>query len=638
MFKRVAEGVATFDAIYDKVQSSGNPSQKEKLESDLKREIKKLQRLRDQIKTWMGSNEVKDKKALTEQRRLIESEMERFKACEKEMKTKAYSKEGLINSSRLDPKDQEKADTSGFVSSMIEELDRQIESLEAEQETLQAGMKKGRKADHSKQERISDIENAIERHRWHQGRMEVILRMVENGTLECDKVNGIQEDIKYYVESNQDADFAEDDEIYEELNLEDEPFDMDYEGSRDGDGAERQDEDFDDMPVSGMSTNNTASTPTVPHASPAVVPMNDSIAVRGGTGAITSINNKKFRDTSGTLPGPVPSADSGAGVRIVSSSKKQPLISIPGSTAGPGAASTITHIVTNKPSMSISTGSIGSHSQSAKIPPGLSPLPPPSSTPAGTAAGVNGSRPSDLQANRWISTNDIKEAKEAERVKGHMTTSAASTPLQSHAQPAQTPAPMNDENKAASQQPQQQAPEPTPKSIPQLLSFSLPPGLQDLAHAFDDARTRLASPPPIEDISMLLNASFLNCPDSSVADIPRYYHPSSPFPTPPYYPQEPLTNLDDPRIVAKMDLDTLFYVFYYRQGTYQQYLAAKELKARSWRFHKRFMTWFQRHEEPKIISHEYEQGTYRFFDYEGSWMQRRKQNFKFEYQYLEDEL
>jgi len=34
--------------------------------------------------------------------------MEKFKACEKEMKTKAFSKEGLIQSAKLDPKTQEK--------------------------------------------------------------------------------------------------------------------------------------------------------------------------------------------------------------------------------------------------------------------------------------------------------------------------------------------------------------------------------------------------------------------------------------------------------------------------------------------------------------------------------------------------
>ena len=54
--------------------------------------------------------------------------MERFKACEKEMKTKAYSKEGLTNSARMDPREKEKHETSNFISSMLEELDRQDRS------------------------------------------------------------------------------------------------------------------------------------------------------------------------------------------------------------------------------------------------------------------------------------------------------------------------------------------------------------------------------------------------------------------------------------------------------------------------------------------------------------------------------
>lgn len=72
-FKKVAEGVAEFESIYDKIELSNNPAQKEKLEDNLKREIKKLQRLRDQIKTWASSNDIKDKAPLLEQRRLIET-------------------------------------------------------------------------------------------------------------------------------------------------------------------------------------------------------------------------------------------------------------------------------------------------------------------------------------------------------------------------------------------------------------------------------------------------------------------------------------------------------------------------------------------------------------------------------------
>lgn len=72
-FKKVAEGMAEFDAIYEKIEQSTNPAQKEKLEDQLKREIKKLQRLRDQIKTWATGNEIKDKAPLMEQRKAIET-------------------------------------------------------------------------------------------------------------------------------------------------------------------------------------------------------------------------------------------------------------------------------------------------------------------------------------------------------------------------------------------------------------------------------------------------------------------------------------------------------------------------------------------------------------------------------------
>lgn len=71
-FKKVAEGIQAFEGIYEKIQQSTNPSQKEKLEDNLKREIKKLQRQRDQIKTWAAGNDIKDKKPLMEQRKAIE--------------------------------------------------------------------------------------------------------------------------------------------------------------------------------------------------------------------------------------------------------------------------------------------------------------------------------------------------------------------------------------------------------------------------------------------------------------------------------------------------------------------------------------------------------------------------------------
>jgi len=72
-FKKVDEGVQIFEGIYEKIHQTGNQSQKEKLEDALKKEIKKLQRSRDQIKTWAASNDIKDKKPLLEKRKLIET-------------------------------------------------------------------------------------------------------------------------------------------------------------------------------------------------------------------------------------------------------------------------------------------------------------------------------------------------------------------------------------------------------------------------------------------------------------------------------------------------------------------------------------------------------------------------------------
>jgi CCR4-NOT transcription complex subunit 3 len=86
-------------------------------------------------------------------------------------------------------------------------------------------------------------------------------------------------------------------------------------------------------------------------------------------------------------------------------------------------------------------------------------------------------------------------------------------------------------------------------------------------------------------------------------------------------------------------------------------LAARELKKKAWRYHKKYLTWFQRHEEPKDITSDYEQvhskrcsschrlfvifslssqGTYVYFDYETGWCQRKKTEFRFEYRFLEE--
>ncbi|KAG8680384.1 general negative regulator of transcription subunit 5, partial [Ceratobasidium sp. 395] len=164
----------------------------------------------------------------------------------------------------------------------------------------------------------------------------------------------------------------------------------------------------------------------------------------------------------------------------------------------------------------------------------------------------------------------------------------------------------------------------------------LPSSLSDLVSTFEASKEKAARRDP-EQISKALAAGFESMPQPQDTAKPKYYVPRNPFPSQPYYPQQPLAVLSSPALYSQLDVETLFFVFYYLPGTYMQYLAAKELKRQSWRFHVKYLTWFQRHSEPQAITDEYEQGVYVYFDWEGSWCQRKKADFRFEYRHLSED-
>lgn len=95
-----------------------------------------------------------------------------------------------------------------------------------------------------------------------------------------------------------------------------------------------------------------------------------------------------------------------------------------------------------------------------------------------------------------------------------------------------------------------------------------------------------------------------------------------------HYPQYPLPNSRTPEFFNNLDPETLFFIFYYMDGTYEQYLCSKQLKGLNWRFHKRYNTWFQRKFQPDEVKDDHETGTYTFFDYERNWRQETKSNFQ----------
>ena len=136
--------------------------------------------------------------------------MERFKALEKEMKTKAFSKEGLIAATRLDPQEKAKLEARQTVEDFVDSLSRKIEQAEAEIEVLQAtstssrGKKSGKGSSAGNAEgRIAELERLNERRNWHIGKLEAVMRLLENGKLSPEQVTELKEDVSYFVESNQ---------------------------------------------------------------------------------------------------------------------------------------------------------------------------------------------------------------------------------------------------------------------------------------------------------------------------------------------------------------------------------------------------------------------------------------------------
>ena len=62
--------------------------------------------------------------------------MEQFKICEKDTKTKAFSKEGLAREARTDPKEIEKEEKRCWLNDCLERLGDLIDSIEVDVEKM----------------------------------------------------------------------------------------------------------------------------------------------------------------------------------------------------------------------------------------------------------------------------------------------------------------------------------------------------------------------------------------------------------------------------------------------------------------------------------------------------------------------
>ena len=112
--------------------------------------------------------------------------MERFKVVERETKTKAYSKEGLTSGQKLDPVEKERSEISLWLNQSIDSLNLQVDQFEAEIETLGTAKKKKNRNENA--EKIEEYQIFLEKHRDHVQKLETLLRMVSNDSVQFQQV------------------------------------------------------------------------------------------------------------------------------------------------------------------------------------------------------------------------------------------------------------------------------------------------------------------------------------------------------------------------------------------------------------------------------------------------------------------
>lgn len=77
----------------------------------------------------ISGTDIKDKSDLMKARKDVERQMERFKVCEKEMKTKAFSKEGLGQAAKLDPREKARNDMRDWINETVDKLTAEVRSF-----------------------------------------------------------------------------------------------------------------------------------------------------------------------------------------------------------------------------------------------------------------------------------------------------------------------------------------------------------------------------------------------------------------------------------------------------------------------------------------------------------------------------
>uniref|UniRef100_A0A915CM52 CCR4-NOT transcription complex subunit 3 n=1 Tax=Ditylenchus dipsaci TaxID=166011 RepID=A0A915CM52_9BILA len=700
-FKKIDEGFEIFDEIMAKMSEANSDNQREKFQDDLKKEIKKLQRLRDQIKGWQNSSDIKDKENLSKFRKKIEERMETFKDIERENKTKPHSKQGLSAEDKLDPKEKEKSDAIDWLNNQIRRIQDEIDRTESKLETINTeasagGRKRGKKDDSKKNDKeVEELKKHLERVKFHLLNLEVVMRLITNEKLEIkDVLSKLKEPVEMYIEAlDPDNELESEDldpeDIYEELNL------NSYIPQLAGFNIGSVDEENKPLSENG-------GTRTTPTGSPPPL----------GTGKEAEQELKQRHQSGSDPPKPVAHTptqpnECGKHIFIITSTRNAAsTTTIPYNSVAAGITSALHQQTQQAPvvakdqlaaSVVASAAAAMPKAQQAQsiTPPALTPV-----TPAPSSvfnSHHNSSSVEEQPAVRQILRNPERQPSVTANVLplGSILPTPSSTIVNSNGTEA-----------VESRQASSSTPLTTPPPGPMPVVGGFPPGIPlsynsiAAGTAFSAASVSAGTPAaPIttnqvgavraEPVQLMVNnsnvgnatgaggnASFgSNSTNNTTEDLnqqnnsnmmmrqvlrmgqnaERSTQPQTT--TIPHgwvlhllactaqitsahglreaegvlaqnavsdtflLPQTPPPNADSLEYYLRLNVESLFFTFYYMEGSRAQLLAAKALKKLSWR--------------AKQITDDFEQGTYVYFDFE-KWAQRKKEQFMFEYRYLED--
>lgn len=222
VFKKIHEGLDLFNYYFSRHEASNNDSQREKLEADLKKEIKKLQKFRDQIKSWQGNDSLEvaiTSQKLQEHRRLVEEAMECYKEVEKNSKMKSFSNQSIMLAS-LDngghDLSTEAQECLSFLMETVEKLNEENETLEEEYErVLATKVRKNNMA--AIEERKQELETFKQSNEFHIEKIDAIIGYLKTSKVSAASVLAIQDDLSFYLESYQEPDFIDDESLYDDL-------------------------------------------------------------------------------------------------------------------------------------------------------------------------------------------------------------------------------------------------------------------------------------------------------------------------------------------------------------------------------------------------------------------------------------